>query len=305
MELEIRQLELRYGALRATSPSRERRLLASLAEQGQQLPVIVVRDGERWVVVDGYKRLRALQRLGCDTVLASEWQLTEADALLLERTLRMGETDSPIEQGWFLSELVDRFGLSLGELARRLDRTKSWVSRRIGLVKDLPGSVQQLVHKGMIGAHAAMKYLLPLARANAADCTVLCEQIAGERPTSRQLGQLYATYAAGNAQTRRLVVNKPALVLRAKEAARADEEALVDKVVEDFRIIVAVAERARKRIARGAVDGASEAERESVRGGCSAAADAMRRLQARCARELNKDGDGTESNDAVEHTSLA
>lgn len=148
--------------------------------------------GEQWVVVDGYKRLRALQRLGHDTVSASEWQLTEADALLLERTLRMGETDSPIEQGWFLCELVKRFGLSHDQLARRLDRTKSWVSRRIGLVKDLPKSVQQHVHKGAIGVHAAMKYLLPLARANAADCTALCEQIAAEHPTSRQLGQLYA-----------------------------------------------------------------------------------------------------------------
>jgi ParB family chromosome partitioning protein len=159
MELEIRQLDQRYRALRTTSPSRERRLLASLAEQGQQLPIIVVRDAERWVVVDGYKRLRALQRLGHDIVLACEWTLSEADALLLERTLRMGETDSPIEQGWFLSELVERFGLSLEELARRLDRTKSWVSRRIGLVKDLPRSVQQHVHKGTIGAIQAPREL--------------------------------------------------------------------------------------------------------------------------------------------------
>lgn len=304
MELEIRQLEKRYQALRARSPSRERRLLASLAEQGQQLPIIVVRDAEHWVVVDGYKRLRALQRLGHDLVVASEWHLTEADALLLERTLRMGETDSPIEQGWFLSELVERFGLSLEELARRLGRTKSWVSRRIGLVKDLPRSVQQHVHKGAIGAHAAMKYMLPLARANAADCAELCDRIAAERPTSRQLGQLYATYVAGNQQTRQLVVHKPSLVLRANQAVEG-EPAPVERVIEDLRIVVAVAQRARDRITRGAVDGANHDERASVRTGCSAAADAVRRLQARCARELGKESNSAEPNDSSEHTSPA
>ncbi|HEY6724915.1 MAG TPA: hypothetical protein VI197_12845, partial [Polyangiaceae bacterium] len=102
-----------------------------------------------------------------------------------------------------------------------------------------------------------------------------------------------------------LVVNKPALVLRAKEATSAAEPALVDKVIEDFRIVVAVAERARDRITRGAVDGASDTERDSVRAGCSAAADAMRRLQTRCARELGKESHGAESNDSSEHTSSA
>ena len=68
MESEIGQLVRRYEALRTRSAIRERRLLASLAEIGQQAPVIVVRDGERLVVVDGYKRLRALGRLGHDTV---------------------------------------------------------------------------------------------------------------------------------------------------------------------------------------------------------------------------------------------
>jgi len=57
MELEFHQLERRYEALRVLSPPRERRLLASLEERGQQQPIIVVRHGEapdRYVVVDGY-----------------------------------------------------------------------------------------------------------------------------------------------------------------------------------------------------------------------------------------------------------
>ena len=66
MDLKLHQLDRRYEGLRTHSARRERRLLASLSEVGQQTPIVVVRDGQRWVVVDGYKRVRAVQRLGQD-----------------------------------------------------------------------------------------------------------------------------------------------------------------------------------------------------------------------------------------------
>jgi ParB family transcriptional regulator, chromosome partitioning protein len=66
MDLELHQLDRRYEALRTRSARRERRLLSSLSEVGQQTPIVVVRDSARWVVVDGYKRVRAVHRLGVD-----------------------------------------------------------------------------------------------------------------------------------------------------------------------------------------------------------------------------------------------
>lgn len=304
MELELCQLDRRYETLRSRSATRERRLLSSLSEIGQQSPIIVVRDGERWVVVDGYKRLRALGRLGQDMALAAEWTLREADALLLERALRMGDSDSPIEQGWFLLELVERFGLGLEELARRLDRSKSWVSRRMGLVKDLPLSVQQHVRSGAIGAHAAMKYLLPLARANAADCARLSDAIAPERPTSRELGELYATYAAGNRATRDLAVSKPRVVLRARALGGGGPLGTtpVEHVVDDLRIVAAVAHRARGRLVGGAADAATENERGQVRQSVGEASDAVRRLELTCRRELREDKNDAGSSDPIDHS---
>ena len=140
MELELHQLERRYEALRTRSAARERKVLASIADIGQQLPIVVVRDGERFVVVDGYKRLRALDRLGHDTVRAVEWTIDEAEALLLERLLRAADGDSAVEQGWFLRELDRalrpharraraplRPHEELGEPARRAGRRASGV----------------------------------------------------------------------------------------------------------------------------------------------------------------------------------
>lgn len=50
-------------------------------EMGQQTPIIVVRDSARWVVVDGYKRVRAVHRLGQDVVRATEWALSETEGV--------------------------------------------------------------------------------------------------------------------------------------------------------------------------------------------------------------------------------
>lgn len=307
MELELHQLERRYESLRSRNAARERRLLSSIAEIGQHTPIIVVRDGERFVVVDGYKRLRALHRLSHDTVCAVEWALGEAEALLLERTLRSSDGDSAIEQGWFLRELVERLGMSLDEVARRFDRSKSWVSRRIALVAELPVSVQEHVRSGAIGGHAAMKYLVPLARANAEHCTRLADAVAGERPTSRQVANLYAAYAAGNEAIREHVVSKPQLVLRARvEMEREGPGATpVEHVLEDLRIVSAVARRARTRLGRGALDDANATERVRVRDGCNDAYAEVNRLKQRCERELQIQVEHAGSDDTVGNSPTA
>ena len=92
MQLEMHQLERRWEHLRLREPHRQRQLMASLAEGGQQSPIIVVpaeNDSGRYVVIDGYKRIAALEQLRQDTVEAIVWEISEAEALLLERSLRI------------------------------------------------------------------------------------------------------------------------------------------------------------------------------------------------------------------------
>ena len=126
------ELDLRYEKLRTRKPEAERKLLASLAEIGQQVPVVVVRGEapEQFVLIDGYKRVRALRRLGQDLVAGTCWDLREAEALVLDRLMRTGEGATALEQGWLLHELTVRFELALEDLGRRFARSASWVSRR-------------------------------------------------------------------------------------------------------------------------------------------------------------------------------
>jgi ParB/RepB/Spo0J family partition protein len=137
--------------------------LASLADAGQQMPIVVVTAGSTYVVVDGHKRVRCLRRLQRDTVAAVVWEMAEAEALIFRHLLHTDATDSAFEQGWLLRTLHEQHGLALDALARRFDHSVSWVSRRLSLVRTLPEEIQQHVQDGRLVAHAAMKYLVPLA----------------------------------------------------------------------------------------------------------------------------------------------
>jgi ParB/RepB/Spo0J family partition protein len=161
LELEFHQLDLRYEALRVRRPEQERRLLGSLSERGQQVPIVVVAASEpgRFVVIDGHKRVRALRRLRGDTVMATVWSMNEAEALVLDRSLRQAEAETALEQGWLLSELHRGLGLDLESLARRFDRSPSWVSRRLGLVERLHPELLAAVRTGLLAAGVARRLL--------------------------------------------------------------------------------------------------------------------------------------------------
>lgn len=293
MDLEIRFLDLRYEALRRRPPVRERRLLAALGDVGQQTPIVVVRDGDRWVVVDGYKRVRALRRLGHDTVRALVWDIDEADALVLERALRCGDSDSAVEQGWLLHELSTRFALGRDELARRFDRTPSWVSRRLALVAVLPVSVQAHVRSGAIGPHAAMRHLVPLARANSAHCVQLADALAPSKPTTRAIAELCAAYVAGNATSREQLVASPQIVLRARAETRREgalDRTPLDHLLEEMRAAGGCARRAIARLSRGAVDGVTDAARADVERVCREAHALVVELLRRCEQETRRAG---------------
>ena len=171
MDLEFHQLDLRYRDLRVFDPSGESRLLVSLSQSGQRVPVLVVGSGEgRYILIDGYRRVSALRKLGRDTVSAMILSLPEPDALLFAYRMERSGRRSALEEGWLLKELGSVHGMSREVLSRALLRSESWISRRLSLVTVLPPSIQEAVRQGVIPPQAAMKYFVPLARANREQC---------------------------------------------------------------------------------------------------------------------------------------
>lgn len=290
MELEFHQLDRRYEPLRTLCRKRESRVLASLDRVGQQHPVVVVAgdDEGRFILVDGYKRVRALRKLGRDTVRATCWDLSEDEALLLGRLMQTAEGDSALEQGWLLQELHERFELTVEELARRFGRSLSWVSGRLGLVTTLPRSIQEQVRHGLLVPHAATKYLLPLARANRKGAIELVAAIAPLRPSTRQTEALCISYARGDEKARRYLLERPELFLRAREGGGASLPPHPGELLlQDLTTLCAIARRAAARVTEGAVRDLLPPEQEELRRGADSTRAAVEELFNHLTREID------------------
>lgn len=295
MELEFHQLDLRYERLKVARPEAERRLLASLAEVGQQVPVVVVPQAAegRFVVIDGYKRIRALRRLGRDTVEASCWPGEEAEALIVTRLMQTAEPETALEQSWLLAELRERFAFSLEELARRFGHSVSWVSRRLALVSELPEEIQERVRRGEIGAHGAAKYLVPLARANRQVCLELMEATGTTRLSSRDLGILYTAYQTGNWVTRQRLLEAPLVFLKSHkeaQAAPAIEPGLGASLLTDLEILSATLRRANRRLRAGVLRQLPEKDCQDLARLLDQARHEMERMAEHFAEEMGDAG---------------
>jgi len=272
-----------------------------MAATGQQTPIVVVAAGggqepERYVVIDGYKRIAALGQLHRDTVEAVLWPLSEAEALVLERSMRMSEKETALEQGWLLSELEERFGYGLEELAERFDRSVSWVSRRLALVDLLPKAIQEQVREGKLTAHVAMKYLVPVARASLEDCEQMAAALARHRCTTREAGQIYAAWRQGTSAVRARVLEHPELFLKVQREAKVSTPAgPAAELLRDLEMVAAIVARANRRFS-GAAPEMSREQLEQARVRTEIAHRQLGELAGRIGKEQHGDADQTATN---------
>jgi len=165
--------------------------------------------------------------------------------------MRAGEQATALEEGWLLAEMSERFGYDQEELARRFDRSVSWVSRRMGLVELLPAPVQQQVRSGAITSHVAMKFLVPVARLSAEDCCRMAEVLRGIGCAARS-GPVVCGLARRHSGGAPTAAGRAAVV--PEDAAAAREESGRPGMVElsrDLEVVIAMVRRANRRL-RGA-----------------------------------------------------
>ena len=287
MRLEFHQLDRRWEHLRVRPPARQRQLLASLAEVGQQTPIVVVAvegQPDRYLVIDGYKRLAALQQLGRDTVEAVIWPMSEVEALFLDRSLRWSEPETALEQGWLLAELAQRYGYGQEELARRFDRSLSWVSRRLALVDLLPEALQQQVREGKLSAHVAMKFLVPVARVSLDDCERMAAAFVKHRCDTRQAAQLYTAWREGSRVVRERILTEPELFLKTQRQSQTAKPAAAEQVERDLEMALAILRRAGRRLTE-ALPEMNAAQQQQAQGEIESARRELNRMAERIGKE--------------------
>src|SRR6266480_1348417 len=124
-------------------------LADSVRAQGVVQPVLVrPRAAGGYELIAGERRWRAARDAKLKTVPAVVREADDRDTLLLGLVENVAREDlSPIEEARAFAVVLDEFGLSLGELAERVGKSKPAVSNRLRLL-ELSDDLLQLVDRG-------------------------------------------------------------------------------------------------------------------------------------------------------------
>jgi ParB-like chromosome segregation protein Spo0J len=119
LQLKPEEIGEHYGRYRLHVPEAERAMAKSLERYGQLSPVVVCRRGERYELIDGFKRLAAARRLAQIDVLSA--RLMEADERTVKAAIyglnRAGGRTRELEEAWIIHALVREDGMSQVEVA--------------------------------------------------------------------------------------------------------------------------------------------------------------------------------------------
>jgi ParB family transcriptional regulator, chromosome partitioning protein len=262
LDLDLHRLELRFAGSRLVEPRAVARIAHSIERCGQIVPCVVVAvsgspgaGGERLVLIDGYRRIAALRRLGRDTASVEQWTCDLTDALLGLLARTQNRPFASIEEALLIRELMQGLGLSQHDLARRCGRDVSWVSRRLQLLSGLPDAALTAVRDGTLSSWSANRVVALLARPNAEHADRLLTALTDAPLSTRELHGWFEHYQKASRRARERMVSHPRLfldALRANGEQRAGErlrDGPEGECAADLRSIEAILARLRKRVA--------------------------------------------------------
>ena len=255
LDLDLHRLELRFAGTRLMDGAAVERLARSMAEHGQIEPCVAVAAGDSFVLIDGYRRVAALRRLGRDQARVESWTCAVAEGLIAVLTRNQGRSFTALEEGLLIRELMAGSGLSQRDLARRCGRDAAWVNRRLALLSALSEAALAAVQRGALSSWSAARVVAPLARANGAHADRLLASLAKEPLSTRDLKRWFGEYRKANKAARERMVDQPQLLmgtLRDQEQRREGAKLRngpEGECAADIKIIEAATARLCKRLA--------------------------------------------------------
>ena len=129
-------------------------LAQSIKAHGVIQPIILVKKGDRYMIVSGERRFRASKLAGLKTIPAIIKRYTEqeiAEISLIENLQR--EDLNPIESAFAIKELVERFNLTQEEIAEKIGKSRTAVTNTLRLLALRPEIVKMIERGELTAGH--------------------------------------------------------------------------------------------------------------------------------------------------------
>jgi ParB family transcriptional regulator, chromosome partitioning protein len=134
-----------YQPRRAVEVEALQELAASIAEHGVLQPILVTETADGYRLIAGERRLRAAEMAGLERIPALVRSVEESQQLAFALIENLQRTDlNPIEEARAFRQLIDDFGLTQEEVARRVGRSRPAVTNTLRLLDLAPGVLAAL-----------------------------------------------------------------------------------------------------------------------------------------------------------------
>ncbi len=208
-EAEIHTISKKYESLRLRDKNREKYLLQSILDHGVREPLQCVQDdGTKYILLDGFKRLRCSYKLNIRMVPIVLLGGDEVSSILHLIRLSTQNSLSTLEQAGFVDELHRQYGLTVTDIADRLERSKAWVSVRLGIIGEMSQLVRKEVFSGRFPVRSYMYTLRQFTRVNSIpgkEIDMFVSSVAGKGLSTRDIERLAYGYFRGGERLKRQI----------------------------------------------------------------------------------------------------
>jgi ParB/RepB/Spo0J family partition protein len=213
--IKLESILASLSVLRLMRPAQVKEMEESLQRLGQLQPIIVRPENEQYQLIDGFKRYYSSEALGWSQLQAKIIEVTEAQgkAMILNYN-KASNSLVEYEEALVVYSLVKEHMMDQKEISLLLGYSRSWVSRRVGLIEKLSTTVQDQLRMGVI-SNSHTRSIIKLPRGNQQEITSI---IIKHNLTCRQSNVLIEKYLqTGNNQERAYIINNPVEAIKMAE----------------------------------------------------------------------------------------
>lgn len=209
-QVELSSFDLRYEDCRLKSPLTEKVLLTSILERGVRDPLQGVDVDGRRILLDGFKRYRCAKKLHIEIVpyrsLGQDEVCGIIDLIRFSNVKSLGI----LEQARLIDELKTGHRMSHSDIAALLEKSRSWVSMRSGVIREMSEYVKRQVFAGEFPAYSFMYTLRRFIRMNTvkkSEIETFVRSVAGKHLSIRDIDLLAKGYFNGSDELRAQIKN--------------------------------------------------------------------------------------------------